>query len=409
MAEVRREYGAHYKEIQQHKSCEACSSEGDIIYPSSLNKALTLSQRVSRQSHQESTNDAQVRSDVNRFCCVSDLEQNATQSHSPEAPDSALTLNNLEDLSARVGREVDTFAETLDQYNEQLRSSDPAESFDAAHTLCVQYRDYSANEVKKLRKQTQVQRIQGMRESFAQRAQSSFFGASKQTDEQDQAETADSKALRRWQTEMDTWELLRIMLEIRYSPKKDEIARTNELISNDMGPAHAYSDKDELLDRFIIENNVAKERYLVLRWLEEAADHDNASVSALSEELEKRSGRGSGLWVNGWMETREKIKGAKRMRIGNDSAVEIRRSDGNERLVSELDPDAPTRQKRTLETTDAYSERSLWMTCWEMLRRGKSWSEVCEWCLERNQGWRAIGMGTAVSYTHLTLPTKRIV
>lgn len=79
----------------------------------------------------------------------------------------------------------------------------------------------------------------------------------------------------------------------------------------------------------------------------------------------------------------------------DEALANIRRSDNNDLLVSSLDPDAPARQRRTLEKADAYSERSMWMTCWEMLRRGKSWAQVCEWCLERHQSWRAISMGLA--------------
>lgn len=101
------------------------------------------------------------------------------------------------------------------------------------------------------------------------------------------------------------------------------------------------------------------------------------------------------------MHTREKIKAEKRMRTwpqpDSSPLPQIRRTDNNEMLITSLDPDAPARQERTLEQQDAYIERALWIACYEMLRRGKPWSEVCDWCEERREGWRAVTMGKTMA------------
>jgi len=234
-----------------------------------------------------------------------------------------------------------------------------------------------------------------MKNSFAARAQTSTFGLGRAAEQDSVADTQGLKALKKWQAETDTWELFRIMLELRYNPDKESIKAEKEARLEKLGTLHRYSVAADLWSRFTIENDAAKEMNLVKTWLEEAADHAQSDVNSMAEELEKRSGRSGGLWLNGWMETREKIKNAKRMRLGEGSSLDVRRSDNNDLLVSELDPDAPSRQKRKLEKGDTFAERSLWMTCWEMLRRGKSWDEICHWCSERNQSWRAISMGLA--------------
>lgn len=310
-------------------------------------------------------------------------------------------LNPLRDMADRVGREVENFAETLDKYNDRLRSED---AFEAAFDLVVEYKNFAESIVKKLKKKHEAQRIRDMKKDMGARVPMSpgrSFGDSRNSftteGEMLQDERTNVETLKQWQAEADTWELMRIMFELRYHPDQQELQQQKEQRLQELGVPHRYTPENEIWERFTLENDTAKERYLVLRWLEESADHGENDIDAIGEELEKKSGRGRGLWYNGWMETKERIKGDKRMRVfqpdSNAGLPNIKRSDNNELLVSALDPDAPTRQQRTLEKADSYSERSLWMICWEMLRRGKSWADICEWCLERNQAWRAVAMG----------------
>lgn len=308
-------------------------------------------------------------------------------------------------MADRVGREVDHFAETLDRFNDRLRGQD---AYDAAYDLTVGYKEFASGMVKKLKKRHDAQRVNEMKNEYGKRItqspirSSSLSGAPgpvthNDGDEDMPAETS-LDTLRQWQAELDTWELFRVMLELRYSPNTKNRQQEKEARLAQLGTPNTYTSDAELWERFTIENDTARERHLVLKWLQGAANHGESDVDAIADELEKKSGRGTGIWFNGWMETRERIKGAKRMRVfstASSDALDVKRTHSNEPLVSSLDPDAPTRQYRVLEKADEYSERALWMTCWEMLRRGHSWSEICQWCAERNQSWRAVSMGAS--------------
>lgn len=303
---------------------------------------------------------------------------------------SVVSLGDLQDIAERVGKEVDVFAETLDQFKDQLQA--PSTQREGALQLCTRYRDHAVDQVKRLKKQHQVQRMKEMRDEFARRAERSLVSRRGSVTSTIPPTEAGLKSLKQWQAEADTWDLFRAVLQARYPSEEAYAARQEKL--DRLGEPHRFSSHDDVWQNFVLTSSVARERHLILKWLEQAADQDPDAVTTMAEELEKKAGR-TGTWTNGWMETRERIKGAKRMRIGNDSPLDVRRSDSTDLLVSSLDPDAPSRETRTLEKGDALSERSMWITCFEMLRRGKPWAEVCEWCLERNQGWKALSMGVA--------------
>lgn len=313
-------------------------------------------------------------------------------------------------MADRVGREVDHFAETLDRFNTRLHDDD---AFNAAHELAIEYKAFANNLAQKLKKRHDAQRLHELKNEFGKRLpQSPAFGSvrgntslaktSYSADDDDLPETSSLDTLKQWQAEADTWELFRIMLDLRHDPDHDRAQAEKQSRLAQLGLPNRYTPDAALWERFTIEDDEARERYMVLKWLQGTAAQGERDIEAIAEELEAKSGRGSGFWVNGWMETREKIKGAKRTRLisAHTAQLDIKRSDNNELLVSELDPDAPSRQRRTLEKIDAYSERSLWMTCWEMLRRGKSWAEISDWCSERNQSWRAVSLGAAQDSAH---------
>jgi nuclear pore complex protein Nup107 len=212
--------------------------------------------------------------------------------------------------------------------------------------------------------------------------------------------------LRLCQEEADTWELFRIVLETHYNPNTVSQEQEKEENLARMGNVHRYTSESELYDRFLLEDDLARERHMVKTWLEQTAEHQKSDVEGIVAELEERAGAGKGTWTRGWMHTREKIKAEKRMRTwpqpDSSPLPQIRRTDNNEMLVTSLDPDAPARQERTLEKQDAYIERAFWIACYEMLRRGKSWSDVCDWCEERKEGWRAVAMGKTMTTAEKT-------
>ena len=331
----------------------------------------------------------------------------------PDASQSALVssdqiidqINPLRDMADRVGREVDHFAETLDKFNSRLHGQD---AYRTALDLTIEYKDFASTMVKKLKKRHDAQRVNDMKNEFGKRITMSPIRSSSlsapvgpvthnDADEDMHAQTS-LETLRQWQAERDTWELFRIMLQERYSPEKRIRQQEKEARLAELGTPNTYTSDSDTWKRFTLDNDSARERHLVLKWLQGAANHGESDIEAIAEELEKKSGRGTGIWSNGWMETRERIKGTKRMRLfstGSSDMLDVKRTHSNEPLVSSLDPDAPTRQYRVLEKADEYSERALWMTCWEMLRRGHSWYDICQWCSERNQSWRAASMAVS--------------
>jgi nuclear pore complex protein Nup107 len=59
-------------------------------------------------------------------------------------------------------------------------------------------------------------------------------------------------------------------------------------------------------------------------------------------------------------------------------------------VVAQLDPDAVTREGAVLEVQDESYEEAAWVTCWELLRRGRSIADIRSWWDERNEQWRAV-------------------
>ena len=210
--------------------------------------------------------------------------------------------------------------------------------------------------------------------------------------------------LKRWEQEEHTWNLLGLMLQVEY-PIPDSDAQTPEYDQGFSRPTkgqkvHRYSSEREVWDNFLAEDDLAWERHTVVEWLKKCADDSGQDIDLIVKELESDADRGTGLWAHSWLYSKEAIKGQKRLRSwpqplnpdapGIDTSLSI--ADRTKGLITQLDPDAITRQGRCLEKQDHYFERATWLACWEMVRRGKSWNYVREWCQERVEGWRAIAM-----------------
>lgn len=208
--------------------------------------------------------------------------------------------------------------------------------------------------------------------------------------------------LKRWQEEEQTWDLLGLMLQVEYPILSPELQKP-EVDQGLLRPKkdqniQSYSSEKELWARFLAEDDLAWERHTVVEWLRRCADESEKDIDAVVKDLEQDSDRGSGLWAHSWLYTKEAIKRQKRLRSwpqpldpnapGLDTSMIA--ADQSNGLVTQLDPDAITRQARNLEENDHYFERAMWLACWEMIRRGKSWEYVREWCRDRVEGWRAI-------------------
>jgi nuclear pore complex protein Nup107 len=316
-------------------------------------------------------------------------------------------------MADRVGKEVEKFAERVDQWHVQGNET-PRVKYQATAKLVGRFRDVAETQVKELKKahasenkgeleRSVRKRIQDMAEAPDANAQSklghSFQSIAPSVESNGAHESSHLHNLRQWQAELATWELVQIVIEQHYpEPDTDPAAEKQARLAK-VGGDKRYSPNSEIWDRFVLEDDHAKEKALVLRWLEQTARNDRSDIDSITAELETQSGRGSHTWTSGWLDTKGKIKQAKRLE-GVDKPLKpdganIKTADRTQSLVTQLDPDSPARQKRALEKADEYYERALWMVCYEMLRRGVPWNEICEWAQDRNEAWRGVSVGAA--------------
>lgn len=210
--------------------------------------------------------------------------------------------------------------------------------------------------------------------------------------------------LKRWEQEEQTWDLLGRMLQVEY-PLLQLDAQNSEFnedfIRPNKGPdVHRYSSENDVWARFLAEDDLAWERHTVIEWLKKCADNSGQDIESVVKELAFDADRGTGIWADSWLYTKEAIKGQKLLRSWPQALdpeapgieTSLLNADRTQGLITQLDPDAVSRQGRNLEEKDQYFERAVWLACWEMLRRGKSWDYVREWCRERGEGWRAVAM-----------------
>jgi nuclear pore complex protein Nup107 len=214
------------------------------------------------------------------------------------------------------------------------------------------------------------------------------------------SQAGDGEDLRRASAEYQTWDLLRRVLEIR-KPQPSDFPLDNsiQMFLNTRSPPNRQTPPAELWERFLLTDTAAREKKSVIEWLEACAQESDPDVDTIIGELEGGASK-RGTWSHGFLYTRERIKNDKRRRgIGTFlGSSTLRNSENTEPLVTQLDPDAPTRQARGLEKKDDYYDRTLWLACFAMVRRGTSWKEIRHWCEERREGWRAASFGMATDH-----------
>ncbi|KAF5658761.1 hypothetical protein FDENT_14041 [Fusarium denticulatum] len=198
---------------------------------------------------------------------------------------------------------------------------------------------------------------------------------------------ASAELVKRLERESQTWDLLRRLLPLRYASSDDgQSASRAEQSSVDSG---------DLFKSFLASDSSARERQAVIQWLQSNAS-SGPDINELAHELQQNADRGD-IIAHGWLHTRSSIKLRKSVtawphlldRQSPAIATSFHTSDGSP-LVTQLDPDAATRQGRKLEPQDEYFERAIWLGCWEHLRRGSNLDTIREWCQERTEMWRAI-------------------
>jgi len=191
-----------------------------------------------------------------------------------------------------------------------------------------------------------------------------------------------------WRQEAQTWDLLRRLLASRYADRKG---------ANRSGRFSPRGTVKGLWQEFVESDSAIVERKAVLHWLQSNA-FDGPNIDELVKELQQNADRGD-IVAHGWIHTRTAIKQRKRL-LGSPhpldaSLPEVAQGHLNSLkapLVTNLDPDATTRQGRKLQPQDEYFERATWLGCYELLRRGYSAEAIREWCVERTEGWRAVSL-----------------
>lgn len=302
-------------------------------------------------------------------------------------------LRPLRKTADRVTRQIEAFAEKLDQFKRK-NSTDEFQNVQAAYKLVESYRDFTQNAINELSREQTIKKAKV------------GFRISTTTEE-----TQTDNDARRLQLQVDTWRLLLNLISIddpasRASFKEGQ----REAFQN----LHRYSSDREIWEEFLNADQYALECVISMRWLEETAKEAPQEIDNLIKDLEDQAERGQGLWAHGWLFTKEAIKGHKRLRVWpqplepNDPAISraLLNNDTQTPLITQLDPDALTRQKHSLQKQDEFYERATWMACWKMLRQGENWTAIREWAQSRLESWRAVSLcGSSVDAATATTRT----
>jgi nuclear pore complex protein Nup107 len=293
---------------------------------------------------------------------------------------------------------VERFAEVLDGYN-PLRTTEKHEKHELAIDLIDLYHAIAKDTIARLREQHAAERRKkdGLTWRAKMRGLKIAQDDDEMEDEPDPNGFPDSKTtledLERWEQEAQTWDLLRRLVQLRFPLPGSE---NNNL---KLKTIHQFSSEEEVWDNFLATDQLALERKTVLQWLKDTAEETGEDIDILVQDLQQNAERGD-IIAHGWLHTKAAIKNQKRLhawpQILDPSSPEVEKihlnSSRTEPLITQLDPDAVTRQNRKLETQDEYFERAIWLGCYEMLRRGRHPNEIKEWCTERTEVWRAISM-----------------
>ncbi|KAI4166787.1 MAG: hypothetical protein LQ343_007748 [Gyalolechia ehrenbergii] len=322
----------------------------------------------------------------------------------PTVSDVHRALRPLQATADRVGKQVEEFAETLDRLSKYRRETSEADCTHAL-TLVDGYRKIAGDTVEYLRA---IHTPEKQKRLYQKPNEKTRGCASSPDIQRRRSKDLDSyttvEDLEKWQQEEQTWHLLGLMLQVEYPSSELRTKRTslNERLvrpSKESG-IHPYSSENEVWSHFLAHDDQAWERHTVVEWLRICADGSGREIEQVVQDIEVSADRGTGLWAHSWLYTKEAIKGQKRLRswpqaLAADSPgidTSLRSSDRTKSLVTQLDPDAVTRQGRGLEPQDESFERATWLACWEMIRRGKDWNFIRAECQERVEHWRAIAM-----------------
>lgn len=307
-------------------------------------------------------------------------------------------------MADRVGKEVEEFAVRLDTWYDQSKKGEKAK-YEATVKVIGDFSDIAERNVRHLKNQDPASN-EGQ---LSEHKKKEIRRAARNGDSKDEAlwfgqstrapvPSSNAQELREWQAELATWELVRVIFDLYHQkPGTDPEAVKREELAK-VGGVDPLCPRGQVWERFIINDDLAKEKKAVLKWLQQTTKNTENNVDLILDQWAKESGKDINTWTSGWLETKAAIKQAKRAHGVEgplDATVMVHGRDAEKPLVTRLDPDAQTRQKGALERGDVYYEHALWMVAYEMLRRGEPIQEINEWFKDKNQGYRAFMLGAS--------------
>jgi nuclear pore complex protein Nup107 len=281
-------------------------------------------------------------------------------------------LKPLQQTADRVSRQVEEFAKCLDKFNESRSPTDQSLWIDAGKLLGK----YSEIAVARRKQAT------------------SGLQASKSASRNRQSLEDGEHELQQVQLEADLWTLMHALLDCK---NPQALSGAKEAQKTALESLHRYSTDVEIWTAFISSNVFAQECQEILGWLEKTAAASKTSIDEVIAELTSQAQRGDGIWSAGWLFTKMAIKNQKRSRFFPKPLepsipgihISHRRATDSKPLVTQMDPDASTREGNVLEPQDEFHEQAAWQACWETLRRGLNPAECRDWWSVRKEVWRA--------------------
>lgn len=268
------------------------------------------------------------------------------------------------------GPEVEEFGRWLDECG--LTHATPTQKRERILKLASRYHDFTSDKAAILRERRRLEKLaRGRRWDPNQSSDDANDMDVEETDG-----TGDADEIDKWESESQTWGLLSRLLPLRHPESSTPPPRSSR----------APKSRGEHWDDFILSDSVAQERKAVLEWLQSTAS-DGTDIDELVQDFQQKADRGD-LLAHNWLHTREAIKLHKSVNA-LPHVLEPNSNMSDFSYVTQLDPDAMTRQGRKLEPHDEYFERAIWLGCYHLLRRGSTINEIRDWCLERTETWRA--------------------
>lgn len=280
-------------------------------------------------------------------------------------------LRPLQETADRVSKQVEQFAEALDQY--KTGSTRSQETWEASFQLLHKFSEIVESQIP---------------------TTSRAAGPSGTSRKNRRSLGDDSKQAQNLRLEAAIWGLSRDLLSIR---TPENIQAVNIQQNSRCAPLHQYSSCEDIWEAYIGGDATAQEHEQILDWLVKRAREESLAIEDTIDGAYSRAGRGDGIWTTGLTYTRDAIK--KRKRVSSRTqplsptepglqSLHARQSD-KKALTAQLDPDAVTREGAVLELEDAAFEEASWQALWEMLRRGLSLEEVRKWWKQRHETWRS--------------------